>query len=46
MVHYPHHNKGYHIVIEHKINKRWRKTIDDIELRKIGKRFLKWIRRK
>ena len=46
MVHYPHHNKGYHIAIEHKINKRWRKTIDDIELRKIGKRFLKWIRRK
>ncbi len=47
MLHYPHHGKGYHIAIEHKtLGGRWRKTIPDIEIKKIGKKFLKWIGRK
>lgn len=47
MLHYPHHGKGYHIAIEHKtFGRRWRKTIPDIEINKIGKKFLKWIGRK
>ena len=47
MLHYPHHRKGYHIAIQHKtFSGRWRQTIPDIELGKLGKRFLKWIGRK
>lgn len=35
MLHWPHEGKGIHIAIEHKtIFGRWRKSIDDIELKK------------
>ena len=35
LLHWPHEGKGIHIAIEHKtIFGRWRKSIDDIELKK------------
>ena len=44
MLHWPHHGKGIHIAVEHKtIFGNWRSSIPDIEIKYLGKEFLKWI---
>ncbi len=37
--------KGMHITIQHYTGKNWRKTIEDIPIKKLGKVFVDWVKK-